>query len=133
MEGGAAGLLGRQLDILTKELERLQCERRVHALVMLAERQRRQREAEESGRRQREERLRRTEDEVFKQVGALTFSEYRRSGNFLGKNNSRFKFSPPNGSAMKRVYVYLIFARLIFAAQTTGEKFPDPGNESVSE
>ena len=75
VEGGAAGLLGRQLDILTKELERLQCERRVHALVMLAERQRRQREAEESGRRQREERLRRTEDEVFKQVGALTFSE----------------------------------------------------------
>ena len=40
--------------------------------MMLAERQRRQREAEESGRRQREERLRRTEDEVFKQVGALT-------------------------------------------------------------
>lgn len=69
---GAAGLLGRQLDFLTKELERLQCERRVHALVMLAERQRRQHEAEESGRRQREERLRRTEDEVFKQVGALT-------------------------------------------------------------
>ena len=74
-EGGAAGLLGQQLDILTKELERLQCERRVHAIVMLAERQRRQREAEESGRRQREERLRRTEDEVFKQVGALTISE----------------------------------------------------------
>ena len=68
--GGAAGLLGRQLDTLTKELKRLQCERRVHAMVMLAEHQRRQREAEESGRRQREERLRRTEDEIFKQVGA---------------------------------------------------------------
>ena len=35
---------------------------------MLAERQRRMREAEESGLRQREERLRRTEDEIFKQV-----------------------------------------------------------------
>ena len=48
---------------------------RVHALVMLMEHQHRQREAEESGRKQREERLRRAEDEVFKQVGALTFSE----------------------------------------------------------
>ena len=66
--GGAAGVLGRQLDTLTKELKRLQCERRIHAMVMLAEHQRRQREAEESGRRQREERLRRTEDEIFKQV-----------------------------------------------------------------
>ena len=28
VEGGAAGLLGRQLDILTKELEHLQCEQR---------------------------------------------------------------------------------------------------------
>ena len=35
---------------------------------MLAERQRRMREAEESGLRQREERLRRTQDEIFKQV-----------------------------------------------------------------
>ena len=54
---------------------------------------------------------------------------YCRSGNFRGKNNSRFKFlrvifSPPDGSAMKRVYVYLIFACLIFAAQATGENFP---------
>ena len=48
-EGGAAGLLGQQLDILTKELERLQCEQRVHALVMLAERQRHQHEAERMG------------------------------------------------------------------------------------
>ena len=35
---------------------------------MLAERERRIREAEESGRRQREERIRRTEDEMFKQM-----------------------------------------------------------------
>ena len=43
-------------------------ERRVHAFLLLAERQRRMREAEESGHRQREERLRRTHDELFKQV-----------------------------------------------------------------
>ena len=46
----------------------LQEERRVHAFVLLAERRRRVREAEESGQRQREERLRRTNDELFKQV-----------------------------------------------------------------
>ena len=40
----------------------------MHAFVMLAERQRRMREAEESGHRQVEERVRRREDEVFRQV-----------------------------------------------------------------
>ena len=61
-------MLGRQLDFLNKELTRLQEERRISAFVMLAERQRRVREAEESGRRQREERMRRIEDEIFKQM-----------------------------------------------------------------
>ena len=46
----------------------IQEERRVHAFLLLAERQRRTREAEESGQRQREERLRRIHDELFKQV-----------------------------------------------------------------
>ena len=46
-------------------------ERRVHAFLLLAERQRRMREAEESGRRQREERLRRIHDELFKQVAIV--------------------------------------------------------------
>ena len=64
----AASHLGQRLDFLTKELVRLQEERRIAAYVMLAERQRRIREAEESGRRQREERIRRTEDEMFKQM-----------------------------------------------------------------
>ncbi|XP_014665017.1 PREDICTED: protein MAATS1-like isoform X2 [Priapulus caudatus] len=65
MEGGAiAGML----DFLSKELIRLQEERRIHALAMLAERERRMREAEESGRRQVEERRRREEDEIFKQL-----------------------------------------------------------------
>ena len=46
----------------------VQEERRVHAFLLLAERQRRMREAEESGQRQREERMRRIHDELFKQV-----------------------------------------------------------------
>ena len=48
------------LDFLSKELVRLQEERRIHAFAMLAERQRRMREAEESGRRE--------DDEIFKQM-----------------------------------------------------------------
>ena len=60
--------LGDMLDFLSKELIRLQEERRIHAFAMLAERQRRIREAEESGWRQMEERRRREEDELFKQV-----------------------------------------------------------------
>jgi hypothetical protein len=56
------------LDFLSKELIRLQEERRIHAFAMLAERQRRMREAEESGLRQLEERRRREDDEIFKQM-----------------------------------------------------------------
>lgn len=59
------------LDFLSKELIRLQEERRIHAFAMLAERQRRMREAEESGLRQVEERRRRQDDEIFKQVDFL--------------------------------------------------------------
>ncbi|NXG34122.1 CFA91 protein, partial [Dromaius novaehollandiae] len=55
-------------DFLSKELLRLQEERKIHAFVMLAERQRRMREAEESGRRQVEEMQRQEEDEIFRQV-----------------------------------------------------------------
>lgn len=56
------------VDFLSKELIRLQEERRIHAFAMLAERQRRMREAEESGLRQVEERRRREDDELFKQL-----------------------------------------------------------------
>ncbi len=68
LEAPAASLIGQRIDFLNKELVRLQEERHIAAFVMLAERKRRTREAEESGRRQREERLRRTEDEIFKQM-----------------------------------------------------------------
>ena len=60
--------IGDAVDFLSKELIRLQEERRIHAFSMLAERRRRIREAEESGQRQVEERRRREEDEIFKQV-----------------------------------------------------------------
>ncbi|XP_024433803.2 cilia- and flagella-associated protein 91 isoform X1 [Desmodus rotundus] len=72
VENHLAGLEGRALadlfDFLSKELVRLQEERRIHAFAMLADRQRRMREAEESGRRQVEQRLLREEDEIFKEV-----------------------------------------------------------------
>ncbi|KAM7132036.1 cilia- and flagella-associated protein 91 isoform 1-T1 [Molossus nigricans] len=72
VENHLAGLEGRVLadmfDFLSKELVRLQEERRIHAFAMLAERQRRMREAEESGRRQLEQRRLREEDEIFKEV-----------------------------------------------------------------
>ncbi|KAK7939263.1 hypothetical protein WMY93_002589 [Mugilogobius chulae] len=55
-------------DTLSKELIRLQEERRIHAFTLLAERDRRLREAEESGQRQIEERRRKEEDDIFRQV-----------------------------------------------------------------
>ncbi|CAH2218726.1 Hypothetical predicted protein [Pelobates cultripes] len=61
-------VLSDMFEFLSKELVRLQEERRIHAFAMLAERHRRIREAEESGRRQVEERRRREEDEIFRQV-----------------------------------------------------------------
>jgi len=66
--------LGDMLDFLTKELVRLQEERRIQAFTLLAERQRRIREAEEAGLRQQEERRRREHDEIFKQVSTLSTS-----------------------------------------------------------
>ena len=82
MDSLLKGLEGEALsdaaDFLTKELVRLKEEKKVDAFVMLAERNRRMREAEESGERQIEERRRRGADEVFKQVVLLpsTFSEH---------------------------------------------------------
>ncbi|XP_036739347.2 cilia- and flagella-associated protein 91 isoform X2 [Manis pentadactyla] len=72
VENHLAGLEGSVLadmfDFLSKELVRLQEERRIHAFAMLAERQRRMREAQESGRRQVEQRRLREEDQIFKEV-----------------------------------------------------------------
>ncbi|XP_054983722.1 cilia- and flagella-associated protein 91 [Sorex araneus] len=68
LAGLEGGVLADMFDFLSKELVRLQEERRIHAFAMMAERQRRMREAEESGRRQLEERRLREEDQIFKEV-----------------------------------------------------------------
>ncbi|KAI8908356.1 solute carrier, TRAMD3 or PAT1-domain-containing protein [Gorgonomyces haynaldii] len=60
--------VGKQLDFLTKELVRLREERRIAIMVKLADRTRRMREAEESGRRQLELKRRHEEDTIFRQV-----------------------------------------------------------------
>ncbi|KAK5602820.1 hypothetical protein CRENBAI_025092 [Crenichthys baileyi] len=71
-EARQASVVGEELaqlfDTFSKELVCLQEERRIHAFTLLAERERRQREAEESGRRQVEERRRRERDEIFRQI-----------------------------------------------------------------
>jgi hypothetical protein len=67
--GAAVGReIGQQLDYLTKELVRFKEERRIHAMVMLAERQRSMREAEEKGKREEEEKRRATQDEMYRQM-----------------------------------------------------------------
>ncbi|KAM7322104.1 hypothetical protein ACRRTK_018945 [Alexandromys fortis] len=66
-------VLADMLDFLSKELVRLQEERRIHAFAMLAERQRRMREAEESGRRQVEQRRLQQEDQIFKEAKPLKY------------------------------------------------------------
>ncbi|KAI8894254.1 solute carrier, TRAMD3 or PAT1-domain-containing protein [Globomyces pollinis-pini] len=63
-----AEYVGKTLDFLTKELVRLREERRIAAMVKLAERTRRMREAEESGLRQVELLRREEEDEAFKHI-----------------------------------------------------------------
>ncbi|XP_061735152.1 cilia- and flagella-associated protein 91 isoform X1 [Nerophis ophidion] len=71
-EASRAAAVGAELeyafDTLSKELIRLQEERRIHAFTLLAERERLRREAEESGKRQTEERRRLEDDEIFRQV-----------------------------------------------------------------
>ncbi|XP_069677545.1 cilia- and flagella-associated protein 91-like isoform X2 [Periplaneta americana] len=57
-----------KLDFLSKELWRLQDERRVHAFALLAERIRCRREAMEAGHRQKEERRHQEHDEMFRQI-----------------------------------------------------------------
>merc|ERR1712100_982061 len=65
---GQGSVISSTLDQLSKELLRFQQERRIAAMVKLAERDRQLRQAQESGRRQAEERLRDREDAMFRQV-----------------------------------------------------------------
>ena len=56
------------MDSLSKELVRLKQERRIAAMVRLAEDERRKREAEESGKRQAEQILRQRQDVLYQQL-----------------------------------------------------------------
>mmetsp|Transcript_42229 Transcript_42229/g.99140 ORF Transcript_42229/g.99140 Transcript_42229/m.99140 type:complete len:706 (-) Transcript_42229:100-2217(-) len=68
LESMQGSVISQTLDQLSKELLRFQEERRIAAMVKLAERDRQLRQAQESGRRQAEERLREREDEMFRQI-----------------------------------------------------------------
>lgn len=61
-------IIARSLDNLSKELVRLKQERRIAAMVRIAEDVRRKREAEESGRRQAEAILRQREDVLYQEL-----------------------------------------------------------------
>lgn len=60
-----ASIISKTMDQLAKELVRLKQERHIAAMVRLAEDDRRQREAQESGRRQAEQVLRQREDVLY--------------------------------------------------------------------
>lgn len=68
LESVQGSIISQTLDQVSKELLRFQEERRIAAMVKLAERDRQDRQAMESGRRQAEERLRAREDEMFRQI-----------------------------------------------------------------
>ncbi len=75
--------LGNMLDFLSKELDRLIVDERLRTYARDAQRERRTREAEESGLRQVEERRRREHDEYFKQVSypvGIACAELQRIG-----------------------------------------------------
>ena len=63
-----AEVISKTLDTLSKELVRLKQERKIAAMVRIAEDMRRKREAEESVRRQGEAILRQREDELYQQL-----------------------------------------------------------------
>lgn len=60
--------MGTLLDFLNKEYRRLLDERKAHAMALMHERDRQEKEAAEAGKRQLEERKRQEHDEIFKQV-----------------------------------------------------------------
>eukprot|EP01048_Picozoa_sp_COSAG05_P018739 COSAG05_NODE_2796_length_2628_cov_1.641360_1_plen_625_part_00 len=71
MSATEAGMVGTTLQFLSTELVRLRQERKIQAMSMLAERTRRLREAEETGRRQTELKAREAEDKRFRAVMQL--------------------------------------------------------------
>ena len=68
IEGLQADIISQTMDNLSKELVRLKQERKIAAMVRMAEDVRRRREAEESGRRQAEQILREREDVLYSEL-----------------------------------------------------------------
>ncbi|CAG5036819.1 unnamed protein product [Parnassius apollo] len=66
------GAVSAALNFLEKELRRLKDERKQHAFILIALREKTMREAAEAGRRQKEEHRRREHDEMFKRVLGVT-------------------------------------------------------------
>ena len=64
-EAVQASVISKTMDTLSKELVRLKQERKIDAMVRLAENERRKREAEESGKRQAEQVLRDRQDVLY--------------------------------------------------------------------
>jgi len=73
----------KMLDFLDKEMIRLLDERKIHSLILLAERDRRKKEALEGGRRFHEEEKRRFNDEVFRNVLFLQLNLETNNAYFL--------------------------------------------------
>jgi len=71
-DGVKGKIISKALDNLSKEIIRWKQEKKIAAMVKIAERERRIREAEESGRRQAEEIQRRREDYIFKETMQIT-------------------------------------------------------------
>lgn len=67
-EGLQSKIIARTIDQLSKELVRFKQQRKIAAMVQLAEDDRKKREAEESGRRQAENILRQREDVLYKEL-----------------------------------------------------------------
>lgn len=67
-EAMQSSIISKTMDSLSKELVRMKQERRIDAMVRLAENERRKREAEESGARQAEQVLRQRQDELYKEL-----------------------------------------------------------------
>ena len=63
-----SSIISKTMDSLAKELVRLKQERHIQAMVSLAEDDRREREAQESGRRQAEQVLRQREDKLYDEL-----------------------------------------------------------------
>jgi len=66
-------VIGEMLSFLNHQLKRRVEERRIDAMMKLAERERRRREAEEAGRREEELKLQSIEDDVFRRVMGVNY------------------------------------------------------------